>query len=706
MSLIAQKLISASGPKEETDPDFNLVTQLYQFDGTNGAQNNTLLDSSPESHTVTRNADIVQGSFSPFSSEEGKWSASFDGTDDYLQIADSSDLEIASSEFTMECWFFQRADSGSGSSSHTLLSKWDNDGRKEFILRITENSSNQVLHWLSSSDGSSNDANFYGNTVITNNEWHHAAATRDSSNTIRLFLDGVLQSSTASQSSTYTGTHEFMIGANGTSGIQQYMDGFISNVRFIKGTALYTSSSYTVPTAPLTAVTNTKLLTCCSNRFKDKSTSAHRVAPNASGVNHMTSTILPKVQPFSPFAPSSAYDAASKGGSGFFDQTSDCYFDVSDATDFDFGTGDYSVEMWVYPTTTFNTNWAMAFNTIGVNQYWAWTDGGGNEAAAGLSSYPSGNYSGSYDHMPNRFSWSHVVFQNTSGTENWYINGVRVYNATNNPSFSASATGVRVGLSPAYASQFFYGGYISDVRVLKGSNAYSNASTLTVPTAPLGSVTNTKLLTNFTNAAMFDQTGKTNVDTVGNAQLNTSIKKFGSASAKFDESGDYLIVRNAPLLGGGDFTIEGFVYFNSSPTDGQGLFVYDSQSLGNRAGYGPALGTYAHAPYDGKWHSYYGTQATPGTGTQGNSEATPSATTWIHFAYVRTSGVIKIFIGGSQIGSDIAWTGNYIANDVLTIAGYYSTSYLLNGYIDSYRVTLNARYTSNFTPPSEEFPNR
>lgn len=61
MSLIAQKLISASGATEEAvDDDFNLVTGLYHFDGSNGAQNNTLLDSSSESHTVTRNADIVQ----------------------------------------------------------------------------------------------------------------------------------------------------------------------------------------------------------------------------------------------------------------------------------------------------------------------------------------------------------------------------------------------------------------------------------------------------------------------------------------------------------------------------------------------------------------------------------------------------------------------------------------------------------------------
>ena len=71
------RILAGGSGTEETDDDFNLVTGLYHFDGSNGAQNNTLLDSSSESHTVTRNADIVQGTFSPFSAEEGKWAASF-----------------------------------------------------------------------------------------------------------------------------------------------------------------------------------------------------------------------------------------------------------------------------------------------------------------------------------------------------------------------------------------------------------------------------------------------------------------------------------------------------------------------------------------------------------------------------------------------------------------------------------------------------
>ena len=115
MSLIAQKLISASGATEETDDDFNLVTGLYHFDGSNGAQNNTLLDSSSESHTVTRNADIVQGTFSPFSAEEGKWAAEFPVGEAGNQInpasgLGSADFALGTGAFTIEAWVFVTGD--------------------------------------------------------------------------------------------------------------------------------------------------------------------------------------------------------------------------------------------------------------------------------------------------------------------------------------------------------------------------------------------------------------------------------------------------------------------------------------------------------------------------------------------------------------------------------------------------------------------
>jgi hypothetical protein len=670
MAFLSEKLISASGgATEETDPDFNLVTQLYQFDGTNGAQNNTFLDSSSNSFSVTRSGSATQGTFSPFSSEEGKWSVSFDGTDDYLSIPTSDDFAFGTGDFTIEMWVFRTT------TGMNFTYEGRKGGNANRIL-IYFNTSNQLVV---SAGGTKTDSE-----TFPTGEWVHIALVR-SGTTGYLFKNGdQRQTWTIASDYSFLKPDDYLyIGT--TNNLNNYwFGGFISNLRVLKGTALYTGSSYTVPTAPLTAVTNTKLLIGCSNRFRDKSTSAHTITPVST----------PKIQPLSPFAPSAAYDPAVNGGSGYFSATAD-YASIAASSDFDvLSNGTFTIDFWFYRTDALGlyADYVGIFNGVssGVLLY---------QYSTGFHVYINGSTVFNVTH-PALNQWVHVALTRDGTTLRLALNGVLQASSTaslgtsNYPLNVAGDSTGRAGLQ----------GYISDVRVVKGTRVY--ASNFTPPTAPSTAITNTEALLSFTNAAMFDQTGKTNIETVGNAQLNTSIKKFGSASAKFDESGDYLIVRNAPLLGGGDFTIEGFVYFNSSPTDGQGLFVYDSQSLGNRAGYGPALGTYAHAPYDGKWHSYYGTQATPGTGTQGNSEATPSATTWIHFAFVRTSGVIKIFIGGSQIGSDIAWTGNYIANDVLTIAGYYSTSYLLNGYIDSYRVTLKARYTSNFTPPSEEFPNR
>jgi len=685
MSFIARKIISASGGvQEETDDDFNLVTQLYQFDGTNGAQNNTFLDSSSNSFSVTRSGSATQGTFSPFSSEEGKWSVEFPVgvASNKLECASSADFAFGTGAFTVEGWAFVTADTYDYSRLFAIGPYYNNANSVGITINHTDNSDKTSFYAYNAVNG----AICLSTSATPRNEWFHWAVTRDSTGDFRLFTNGNLDSTNTSYRSVDIspgGNQPFVIGSTTDRAVSEPYEGFMSNVRVVKGTALYTSS-FTVPTEPLTAVTNTVLLTSCSNRFRDKSTSAHTI----------TTGNLPRIQPFSPFAPSAAYDPAVNGGSGYFSATAD-YASIAASSDFDvLSNGTFTIDFWFYRTDALGlyADYVGIFNGVssGVLLY---------QYSTGFHVYINGSTVFNVTH-PALNQWVHVALTRDGTTLRLALNGVLQASSTsslgtsNYPLNIAGDSTGRAGLQ----------GYISDVRVVKGTRVY--ASNFTPPTAPSTAITNTEALLSFTNAAMFDQTGKSNIETVGNAQCNTSIKKFGSASAKFDESGDYLIVRNAPLLGGGDFTIEGFVYFNSSPTDGQGLFVYDSQSLGNRAGYGPALGTYAHAPYAGKWHSYYGTQASAGTGTQGNSEATPSGTTWIHFAYVRTSGVIKIFIDGSQIGSDIAFTGNYKANDVLTLGGYYSTSYLLNGYLDSWRVTLKARYTSNFTAPTEAFLNR
>ena len=93
--------------------------------------------------------------------------------------------------------------------------------------------------------------------------WHHCAFTR-SGNNIRLFLDGKLKLTDVTGFSVYDNTDDSLIvGSFRNDGAGDLMKGFISNVRVIKGTALYTSD-FTPPIRKLTNVTNTKLLCCQS----------------------------------------------------------------------------------------------------------------------------------------------------------------------------------------------------------------------------------------------------------------------------------------------------------------------------------------------------------------------------------------------------------------------------------------------------------
>ena len=88
------------------------------------------------------------------------------------------------------------------------------------------------------------------------------------------------------------------------------------------------------------------------------------------------------------------------------------------------------------------------------------------------------------------------------------------------------------------------------------------------------------------------------------------------------------------------------------------------------------------------------------------SSVTPSASTWYHTAVVRTSGTIKVFVDGTQVISDFTDTTNFMDRDSLVIGGFFSTTYLMDGYIDEFRITNKARYTSNFTAPTKAFPNK
>ena len=672
-----------------TDAYFNLVTLLLPGNGTNGAQNNTFLDSSSNNFTITRNGNTTQGTFSPFS--QTGWSNYFGGTVDYLSAADSADFDFGSGNFTIECWFYftSREDYSS------VIGQWASSN-KAFKFGFT---TTDALTFTYSTTGS-NETDLVQTGTLSKNAWHHIVAVRSGTGTnqFAIFVDGSRVYNSTLSATFYNSTAVLGIGGDATGSC---VGGYISNARIVKGSAVYdpTASTITVPTSPLTAISSTVLLTCQSNMFIDTNT---QVAAKTLTVNG-----TPSVQAFSPFAPTAAYSAATNGGSGYFDGTGD-YLSVGATTDWTFmsnTTALFSIEAWIYNTTTGAQTLLLATNSasstnVGFSFYKTTSETLGFEITYGSTGNRIVDATSTSTLKAN--SWNHVLitYDQSLATQNlkFYINGgaAETTNKTaNTPSNSAPSTALRIGT--ANASTGYYTGYIGSLRI---SNVIRSSG---IPTSPYTSDANTNLLINYTNAGITDATAKNDLETVGNAQISTTQSKFGGSSMYFDGTGDWLIAKDNNLLnlGTGDFTVEFWVLRTTS-------WNATAQSLISKGGYNFSGANVAG--WSLVWTS--GNSLTFSIGSSGTdynfagSSTTFTANVWSHVAITRSGSSLKCFVDGTQLDTTKTTTNDGSTSSYgLLIGSTFNNVNPLTGYIDDLRITKGyARYTANFTAPTAAFP--
>jgi hypothetical protein len=636
---------SVPAPPASTDPQFNYVTMLLHGDGTNGAQNNTFVDSSTNNFTITRNGTPTQGSFSPYGD---LWSNYFNGSTDRLGISHNTALDLSTGSWTIEGWMYVT----SGTYYRTMVAKRVASGATcEWEFGV---SNSNTLYFYRTGTAVN------GSTTVPSNTWVHAAVTYDGTN-LRMFQNGTVVY-TQSGLTAASGTNNVTVGNYGASGDQPWF-GSISNLRVVKGTALYTSN-FTPSTTPLTAVSGTSLLTCQSNRFRD----------NSSNNFAITVTGTPSVQRFSPFDPAAEYSTSVIGGSGQFSSNTSYLTAASNAA-FAFP-GEFTVEGWFYWTTipsagqitgvlasggfniTYNTT--LQFNLFGT----------GAIASATFT--------------PVVGRWYHIAMtRNASNLCTVWIDGVSSATGTSSASFVQGAWSLYGGSNNGGA------GYVSNLRVVKGTAVYT--ANFTPPTAPLTAITNTSLLLNFTNAGIFDNAMMNDLVTVGNAQISTSVKKYGTGSMAFDGSGDYLTIPNSVNLtfGTGDFTVEAWVNLNVLGSDRS---VIDFRSSTNSFG---AL----YISGSGNRISFY-------DGTVTSSGTALTAGSWNHVAWVRVGTTLYGYLNGVQQWSRTLSTNITTIGSPKVGADYNGSLSQMNGYIDDLRITKGyARYTANFTPPTAAFPN-
>ena len=181
----------------------------------------------------------------------------------------------------------------------------------------------------------------------------------------------------------------------------------------------------------------------------------------------------------------------------------------------------------------------------------------------------------------------------------------------------------------------------------------------------------------------------------GNAQLSTTVKKFGTASLELDGTNDSISVPSSGDLGFGtntDFTVEFFV--NSYQSGLSSATLIDFRDNGTDAE-GISLAFRAAGEIDMRVGT---TTAITGSG------AGIATGTWYHVALARQGTDTRLFVDGTQIGTKASDTTDYGASKGLVIgADFDGTSNSLAGYIDEVRVEYGvAKYTAGFTAPTAE----
>jgi hypothetical protein len=184
-------------------------------------------------------------------------SVSFDGSGDYLSVP-STELKFANADFTIECWIYRNT-----SSDGQIYSDRSTSGVGDWNGLMLGIRSNKVFI-LASNSGSSWDLNTYATTQgseVSTLNWRHIALSKSGS-TWKVFIDGNL-SYTSTLSGSIIQTQSVAWIGEDQYGVVPEFNGYISNLRILKGTALYTSN-FTPPTRELQPIGDTVLL-CCNN---------------------------------------------------------------------------------------------------------------------------------------------------------------------------------------------------------------------------------------------------------------------------------------------------------------------------------------------------------------------------------------------------------------------------------------------------------
>ena len=432
-------------------------------------------------------------------------SVQFDGTGDYLELANNEDFQFGTGDWSIEFWW-----NGKPTGTYTAIITTLVTSNESGTWRVgTRFQSNNQLYFARGTGSGFTDVRF--NVDVNDSLWHHIAFVR-SNGVIIPFVDGIdrtsdLASGSVSDSNTMTTTNNVRIGYNQRD--NAYINGYISNLRICKGKALYTSN-FKPSMRELEVTPETVLLACQSKTDASHEKTGKTITVNG---NAVASELTPGI--LTPIPKAGAGSAIT--GSVEFTSTTDALV-LSAGTDFAYGTGDFTIEAWIQPQGINGGETKAIFTqTQSGNDYIVFKV---DSDKAIKATFGSTTVSGGTVEVG---SWHHVAVTRASNTVRIFVNGVASAGTTVSTDFSDTTRNPTIGQYTHTYGNIEYYGFISNLRVNKGTALYTDD--FIPPTRELKKVPGTVLLCcQDPNNPLTEATGKTitgygDLDQVYNTQL-------------------------------------------------------------------------------------------------------------------------------------------------------------------------------------------
>jgi len=403
-----------------------------------------------KSHSITFNGtaqlDTAQYKF-------GESSCLFDGDSDYLTIPGYSDFDIDSTNFTIDFW----------------VKHADHSGTEVYFI-YSEDGSNfwKVNH----NDGSGIGFDYYseGSPIIettrageiTNTDWHHIAVCKVG-NEYGVYKDGnQIAYNTSASTDTFSAT--LYIGSN--SGTSDYFNGWMDEIRITHTNAFSASpqndnsDTITIPTSEHISAQDTAFLAHFDGTDGATST-GDASGGDESGNNHIVS-----------YHADAKIDQAQykfSNSSMYFDGTGD-YLSIPDSTNWDFGSGDFTVDLWIrwdssvnqsaiigqYPDT--NRAWMILYVTGDSTLRFYYSTDGSNSNNTSWNWSPSAN------------TWYHLAVVRSGNNCYAFVDGSQIGSTSDvtGITINDSTDDLYVGKKNQVLEESYFNGWLDEIRISKG----------------------------------------------------------------------------------------------------------------------------------------------------------------------------------------------------------------------------------------------